>query len=90
MGCARSRLRSARYLQHRYQVTVYLNTVIVNIETETKNTNLKLEFTALLDDKQMQVTELMNVLGFGSNGTAAKDGSDRFDCNFISLYNRQD
>lgn len=36
------------------------------------------------------LTDLMNALGFGQNGTEAKDGLDRFDCNFISKYNTQD
>ncbi len=36
------------------------------------------------------LTDLMNAIGFGQNGTAAKDGLDRFDCNFISKYNERD
>jgi len=64
MGCARSRLRSTLYLQNRYQVTVFLNVVILEAP-DTRKTNLKLDFYASLELPVIQVTDLMNILGFG-------------------------
>ena len=50
---------------------------------DTAFTNLKLNFDVKLDSSIIQLTELMNVIGFGGTDQEI----DRFDCNFISVYN---
>ena len=47
-----------------------------------------MRFEEWLDADEIQLSDLMNVFGFGQNGVASDE--DRFDCNFISLYNEQD